>query len=128
MPAFLLSPITRWLALGVILLGLGAAWRVEAARREAWQLRAAAAEAAVAGRDKAIKVLEAAAADTAARAAQFQPIRRAVDAAPATNVCAAAPAVRAALDGLRARAAAAAGGAALAAGVPAAAAGAGRAR
>lgn len=128
MPAFLLSPIARWLVVGVILLGLGAAWRVEAAGRKTAELRAVAAEAAVAGRDKAIKVLEASAADAAARAAQFQPIRRAVDAAPATSVCAAAPAVRAALDGLRARAAAATGGAALAAGVPAAAAGAGRAR
>lgn len=128
MPAFLLSPIARWLALGVALLVLFGAWRVEAARREAAELRAVAAEAAVAGRDKAIRVLEASAADTAARTARFQPIRRAVDAAPSSTACAAAPAIRAALDGLRANAAAAAGGAALAAGLPSAAPGAGRAR
>jgi hypothetical protein len=128
MPAFLLSPIARWLALGVALVLLFGAWRVEAARREAAELRAVAAEAAVTGRDTAIRVLEAAAADTAARTARFQPIRRAVDAAPSSRACADAPAIRAALDGLRAQPAAAAGGAAVPAGLPAGAASAGRAR
>lgn len=128
MSAWLLSPITRWLALGIVLVLLGGAWRVEAARREAAELRAVAAEAAVAGRDTAIRVLEASAADAAARVARFQPIRRAVDAAPSSRACADAPAIRAALDGLRAAPAGAGGGAAIAAGLPAAATGAGRAR
>jgi hypothetical protein len=128
MPAFLLSPLTRWLAIGVVVLVLGAAWRVEAARREGAELRAASAEAAVIGRDRAIAVLEAAATAAAERTARFQPIRRAVDAAPSSRACADAPAIRAALDGLRASPAGAAGGAAHAAGLPAGAGGAGGAR
>lgn len=128
MPAWLLAPATRWLALVVVLALLLGAWRLEAARRESAELRAAAAEAAVQGRDTAIAVLERHAERVADRTAQFQPIRRAVDAAPATNACAAAPAVRAALDGLRQRAAAGGGGAAIPAGVPPGTAGAGRPR
>lgn len=127
MPTWLLAPATRWVAVAAVLLVLGAAWRVEAARRESADLRAAAAEAAVEGRDRAIGALERLGAQLAERTAQFQPIRRAVDAAPVTTACATAPAVRAALDGLRQRAAAA-GGAAIPAGLPAGTAGSTRPR
>ncbi|MBR0653062.1 hypothetical protein GXW78_25625 [Roseomonas terrae] len=128
MPAWLLAPATRWLAAGAVLLVLFGAWRVEAARREAADLRAVAAEEAVKGRDTAIAALERLAVAVAERDARFQPIRRAVDAAPVTHACVAAPAVRAALDGLRARDAGAAGVPAVDAGVPAGAAGARRPR
>jgi hypothetical protein len=126
MPALLLSPVARWLALAAILAALGGWLWVERTLRHSAELRAAAAEDAVRGRDKAIASLERQAAEVAARSARFTSIRRSVDAAPASNACAAAPAVRAALDGLRA--APAAGGAAVPAGLRAGAGGAGSAR
>lgn len=101
MPAFLLSPITRWLAVGAALAVMFGAWRVEAARRDAADLRASAAELAVKGRDLAIAALERQAAEATARAARIQSVRRAVDASPVTRACADSPAIRAVLHGLR---------------------------
>lgn len=127
MPAILLSPLARWAVVALVLAGLAGWLWLERDWRAAAETRAATAERAVAGRDKAIAALERSAADAAARTARFQPVRRAVDAAPSSRLCAAAPAMAAALDGLRTRPAAA-GGAADPAGVPAGAGGAGRAR
>jgi hypothetical protein len=115
MRALLLSPIARWLALAAVLAALGGWLWVERGLRHSAEARAAVAEAAVKGRDRAITALEHQAAEAAARSARFTTIRRSVDAAPVSNACAAAPAVRAALDGLRA--ARAGGGAAVAAGL-----------
>ena len=116
MPALLLSPVARWLAVGAALAALAGWLWIERAGRQAAQARADRAEAAVAARDKAIASLERQAAEAAARTARFATLRRSGDAAPATQACAAAPAVRAALDGLRTRAAAG-GGAAVPAGL-----------
>jgi len=128
MLAALASPLLRWAVVAAVCAVLAGWLWLERDWRHAAETRAATAERAVAGRDKAIAALERAAADAAARTARFQPVRRAVDAAPSSRLCAAAPAMAAALDGLRARPAAAAGGAADPPGVPAGAGGAGRAR
>jgi type VI protein secretion system component VasK len=111
MPALLLSPLARWLAIGAVLAALAGWLWIERGLRQSAEARADAAELAVAARDKAIAGLERQAADAAARTARFATLRRSVDAAPATQACAAAPAVRAALDGLRARPAAGGGAA-----------------
>jgi hypothetical protein len=124
--ALLASPLARWAGVAAVIALLGGWLWVERGIRQAAELRAAAAEEAVRGREKAIAALELQAAEAAARSARFTSIRRSVDAAPASNACAAAPAVRAALDGLRA--APAAGGAAVPAGLRAGAGGAGIAR
>jgi hypothetical protein len=99
-------------AAGVVLAAL-IAWgwlnhRAAAAADE----RATLAEAAVAQRDIAltdlkalharqVAALERQATEAEARVARMAPIRRAIDAAPVTQACAASPAVAAALRGLR---------------------------
>ena len=99
--AFLRSPLGRLAALaGVVALLVGWA-SLERLGRQAALARAEAAEAEVEARGRAITALEQAAAEAAARQAKFQPIRRAVNNAPATNSCADSPAMRAVLDGLR---------------------------
>ena len=95
------SPITRWAAVAVFCTGLASWAYAERTGRQLATDRAVKAEAAVAGRDRAIAALEADVAAARARAARFQSIRRAVDAAPPSTACASAPAIRAALDGLR---------------------------
>lgn len=62
-------------------------------------------------RAQAIAALSGLAQDIAARAARTIAVRRAIDAAPTTTACVDAPAVRAALDGLRRAADPGAGGA-----------------
>ena len=99
---FIRSPLGRFAVLaGVVALLIGWA-SMERMGRHAASARADAAEAEVAARDHAIAALEQAAAESAARRAKMEPIRRAVNSAPASNSCADSPAVRAALDGLRA--------------------------
>ena len=100
--AFLRSPFGR-LAMLAGVVALLVSWAsLERLGRQAAMARAAAAEAEVTARNQAIAALERAAAEVAARQAKFEPIRRAVNNAPATNSCADSPAMRAALDGLRA--------------------------
>ncbi|MBW6400758.1 hypothetical protein KPL78_23055 [Roseomonas sp. HJA6] len=101
MLALLLSPLARWAALGVVLVGLAGWGWIERAGRISADLRTAAAEAAVQGRDLAIAALERQATDAAERAARMQTVRRAVDAAPVTRACVDSPAMRAVLRGLR---------------------------
>ena len=100
---------------GVVALLIGWAG-LERMGRQAANARADAAEAEVEARDHAIAALEQAAAESAARRAKMEPIRRAVNSAPASNSCADSGPVRAALDGLRA---AQGGGARQPAGMPA---------
>ena len=100
---------------GVVALLIGWAG-LERMGRQAANARADAAEAEVEARDHAIAALERAAAESAARRAKMEPIRRAVNSAPASNSCADSGPVRAALDGLRA---AQGGGARQPAGMPA---------
>ena len=108
-------------ALGACLLAagtLGALWRVEAAQRDAADLRITAvtqqlttANAALADRAQVIGALERQADATLALQAELEPTRRAIYAAPRTTACVASPVVRAGIDSLRAaraRAAAAA--------------------
>jgi hypothetical protein len=100
--AFIRSPLGRFAVLaGVVLLLIGWA-SLERMGRHAASARAAVAEAEVVARDQAIAALEQAAAESAARRAKMEPIRRAVANAPASNSCANSGPVRAALDGLRA--------------------------
>jgi hypothetical protein len=100
--AFIRSPLGRLAVLaGVVALLIGWA-SLERMGRHAASARAAAAEAEVAARDQAIAALEQAAAESAARRARMEPIRRAVNSAQASNSCADSGPVRAALDGLRA--------------------------
>ena len=114
--AVLRSPLGRLAILaGVVALLIGWA-SLERMGRQAANVRAAAAEAEVAARDQAIAALEQAAAESAARRAKMEPIRRAVNSAPASNSCADSGPMRAALDGLRA---AQGGGARQPAGMPA---------
>ena len=82
-----------------LLIGWGS---LERMGRQAANARADAAEAEVAARDRAIAALEQAAAESAARRARMEPIRRAVNNAPASNACADSGPMRAVLDGLRA--------------------------
>jgi hypothetical protein len=99
-------------AIGLVLLvisGLAGAWRLEAAQREAADLRAAAAQrllatanAALADRADVIAALDRQAQAAADLQAELQPVRRAINAAPRTTACVASPVVRAGLDGLRA--------------------------
>lgn len=125
MIAFFASPLGR-AAVALLVFGALVGWaKAEQSWRHAAELRAAQAEAAVAGRDLAIAVLERVGAAAEARAASFNAIRRTVDAAPTSRACADSPAVRAALAGLRDRPGAA-GGAGQPAGVPSRAGGAGR--
>lgn len=97
----LASPIARAVAVAALILGLFGWARLERAGRQAEAARAEAAEAALAGRDRAIAVLEARAADLVAQAERRATIVRTIHAAPRTLACADAPAMRALLDGLR---------------------------
>lgn len=100
--AFLRSRLGRLAVLaGVVALLIGWAY-LERLGRQAATARAEVAEAEVESRGRAIAALEQAAAEAAARRAKFEPIRRAVNNAPVTNACVGSPAMRAALDGLRA--------------------------
>ena len=141
-PAALRTALLAALGAGVLALGGYAWWQrgaATAARREATLALAAVAERDTALADlhalhqRQVAALERQAAQAEAAAARMAPTRRNVDAAPVTSACAAAPAMRAALDGLRTRqpaggAGGTAGGAGQPADVPAAAgtAGAGR--
>jgi hypothetical protein len=99
--AALTSPLLRWAAVAVLAGGLFGWARIERAGRQHQAARADAAEAALAGRDRAIAALEARAGDLAQQAAQRTTIARTIHAAPRTNACADSPAVRSLLDGLR---------------------------
>jgi hypothetical protein len=127
-------------AIGAALLliaGLGGLWRLEAAQRDAAELRLAGAEsrlatanAALDDRANVIAALDRQAQATRELAEELEPTRRVIYAAPRTVACVASPVIRAGIDSLRAaraRAAAAPGIGPVAgpAGVPAAPAGAG---
>ena len=100
--AFLLSPLGRWAAVAAVL-GVLAGWGwLERAGRHAAQDRAHAAEKQVRARDAAIGALERQAAEAETRAARAAQIRTRIREVPNGTACAASPAVRAALDGLRA--------------------------
>ena len=100
--AFLRSSLGRLVVVaGVAALLIGWA-SLERMGRQAANARADAAEVAVAARDQAIAALEQAAAESAARRAKSEPIRRAIANAPASNACADSGPMRAVLDGLRA--------------------------
>jgi hypothetical protein len=100
--AFIRSPLGRFAVLASVVAVLIGWASLERMGRQAESARAAVAEAEVAARDQAIAALEQAAAESAARRAKMEPIRRAVANAPASNSCANSGPVRAALDGLRA--------------------------
>jgi hypothetical protein len=110
MLALLAGPLGR--LLGILALVASLAGGVAYVRHEV--RRADLAEAAVASRDAAMKAadeahgrqvaaLEQAASDAAARAARSANIKASIHDAPSSAACAAAPAVRAVLDGLRDR-------------------------
>lgn len=106
MGALLASPLGRRLALfGAVAAAFmamsGWLW-IERNWRQAAEARAAAAEAEVEARDRSIAALEVALEEAKRRQARYEPIRRAVNAAPATNACVTSPAIGALLDGLRA--------------------------
>ena len=107
----LIMPALPYLAgaLLVVVLGLAAAWRVEAWRRAdaeetLTETRAelGAAQQALADRAQVISALERQAAATAATQQRIEPIRRTIHAANKTSACLASPAVAAGLDRLRA--------------------------
>ena len=100
--AFIRSPFGRFAVLASVVAVLIGWASLERMGRHAASARAAVAEAEVAARDQAIAALEQAAAESAARRAKMEPIRRAMANAPASNSCANSGPVRAALDGLRA--------------------------
>jgi hypothetical protein len=107
----LMMPALPYLAgaLLVVVLGLAAAWRVEAWRRASaeetlTETRAelGAAQQALADRAQVISALERQAAATAATQERLEPIRRTIHATNKTSACLASPAVVAGLDRLRA--------------------------
>jgi hypothetical protein len=95
------SPLGRWVVAALVALCLVTWARAERAGRHAANERAAAAEEAVTGRDRAIAALEGRMADLAAQAARRETIVRTINAQPRTTACVATPAVRSLLDGLR---------------------------
>jgi hypothetical protein len=105
-------------AIGLVLLGFAgmtAAWSIEAAKRDAAELRATAAaeklataEAALADRAAVIAALDRQAQATRDLRAELEPTRRIVHAAPRTTACVASPVIRAGADSMRAARAAAA--------------------
>lgn len=123
-PAALMSPATGAAALGVAL-AAGWAWLhwsyKPAIRAEYAAEIAAATDAALAQHQAiALTIVEAAQADQVAREKRRVEIRERIVRVPVTAACADSPAVRAALDGMRARptGAGARPGAAVPAGVP----------
>lgn len=121
----MIARAAAWLAgptAGVWAVGAGAvlfgvvvgAWRLEAAQRDAADLRAAASEmrlvvanAALADREAVIGALDRQAEATRALRDELEPTRRVIHAAPRSTACMASPVIRAGLDSLRAARAAA---------------------
>lgn len=105
-------------AVGAALLafaGLGGLWRLEAAQRDAAELRLAASESqlktaneALADRANVISALDRQAAATRALQDELEPTRRVIYAAPRTVACVASPVIRAGIDSMRAARASAA--------------------
>jgi hypothetical protein len=95
------SPIGRVaLVAALFAMVLGWAWLERGGRHRA-VARAEAAESQAESRARAIAALEAAAAEAAANAERLKPARRAIHAAPPTNSCTNAPAIRVVIDQLR---------------------------
>jgi hypothetical protein len=100
-----------WIVGAVLLVvaGLTGAWRMEAARRDAAELRAeaadkqlAAANAALQDRADVIAAMDRQAAASRALRDELEPTRRLIYAAPRSTACVASPVMRAGLDSLRA--------------------------
>lgn len=89
--------------------GVTVAWRLEAAQRDAAELRAeeaakrvATMQAALADRAAVIAALDRQAEATRALRDELEPTRRVIHAQPRTTACVASPVVRAGVDSLRA--------------------------
>jgi hypothetical protein len=100
-----------WVAGAVLLAmaGLVGLWRLEAARRDAAELRAeaaavqlATANAALQDRADVIAAMDRQAAAARALRDELEPTRRLIYAAPRTTACVASPVIRAGVDSLRA--------------------------